>query len=826
MIRILTGTSRLSKSWRNESYEWGAFVALLHEKADANVTSETEAEYERMSKEQRGKVKDVGGYVGGRSEEDGPRVKGSIVARSLVALDIDEPKQPVDELLAGLDGLSWVAHTTHSHTAAHPRWRVLIPLADEVPSEHFERVSRELGRRVGEENLDPSTHQAERLMYWPSCCRGASVEWREGSGETADPARLLSCTSDEEWAQTFRDEFRRNRVAQDGRGAGDPRQKPGIIGAFCRAYTVPEAIARFIPSVYRHDRGLVWTYTGGSSYGGMRVFDADGLWCYSHHATDPAGGRALNAFDLVRIHLFGRDELEGVPMNRQPGFVKMEALCRADERVAPLIRETQPAADAFDSLDDTEGGDELTDLKNRILSTDKGKPTPQNLYTILTEDPRLRGRILYNEFASDLYVADGMPWPWPEEGCHRLEDPDYDAMSLFLSANYGMHTGQERQVEAMTLVARRNTYNPLTDYLDGLEWDGVCRVETLLHDALGADDTPIIRRITRMHLAAAVARAYEPGCKYDHILTLHGKEGTGKSSFLEALGGEWYNNRGLDPKDKDTVIGLRGNWIIEVGEMMGYKTSEVEAWKSFLTTRTDKIRLPFARRDSVLKRQCVFFATTNEDEFLKGANGDRRFLPIECKGTSEEVADIRQRIEHERDQIWAEAVQYYRDGEQLYLSSEETEQVNEMLEGVSLTAQDYNIGLVCEIVVRAKPWNWYELTPDERHRWWTDGQVQDEHGQDIVNDIRPRFICRREISEALYGSRDGQYTSGNIGQWLKIISKTYGIVTPSGQTKQRFGARLGVQAAYPIDWGKADEYRRRFNVGNGVQKVEFDDDLL
>lgn len=831
MIDILTGTSRLSKGWTNEQYSWEAFVALLHGKAWENTTPESMAQYAAMTKEQRTAAKDVGGFVGGRSAQDGPRNKGCIVARSLVALDADDLQEPADDMFRGLDGLTYVAYTTHSSTPEHPRWRILIPLSEEVPAERFERVSRELGRRVGEENLDPSTHQAERLMFWPSCCADAAVEWREGVGELADPERLLSCTTDEEWSRTFRDEFRRNRVAQDGRGAGDPRQKPGVIGAFCRAYTVSEAIRTFIPSVYTHNRGLVWTYNGGSSYGGMRIFDAEELWCYSHHATDPAGGRALNAFDLVRIHLFGRDEVEGVPMNRQPAFLKMEALCRADANVAPLIRDNAPApvsTDSFDDIPDTEESDgsmTVEKVKEFLKGSDGGKPTPANLYYVMSNDPNLAGKFRYNTFAQDIYVMPGLPEPWEaDEPEHVLCDVDYNRLSLYLSTVYGMHRNQDRQRDAVNIVAEACRYNPLTDYLDSLEWDGCCRVETLLHDALGAEDNAMNRRITRMHLAAAVARAYEPGIKYDHILTLHGQEGTGKSSLIESLAGDdWYLNRGLDPKDKDTVVGLRGNWLVEVGEMMGYKTSEVELWKSFLTTRVDKVRLPYARRDSTLPRQCIFFATTNEDEFLKGSNGDRRFLPVHCAGVGGMRDAVMERVREERDQIWAEAVQYYRDGEKLYLNSDEIRQMRDILDGVSQTVQDPHIGLIIEAISRAKPWNWYQLTADERHQWWERGYAIDNHGQEIINDFKPRYTCRKELAEIIYGSRADKYAFNDIGSWLKIIEERNGIIH-RGHGKQRFGISIGIQAAYTIDWDKIDAVKKQYQ-DNNIQRYD-DDDLF
>ena len=204
--------------------------------------------------------------------------------------------------------------------------------------------------------------------------------------------------------------------------------------------------------------------------------------------------------------------------------------------------------------------------------------------------------------------------------------------------------------------------NELTEWLDSLLWDGHSRLNTWLRDYCGAEDTAFVREAGRCWLLAAVYRAYEAGYKFDHMLVLEGEQGIGKSTVFEILAGNWFDELGKFD-GKDSAEKLAGVWIVEIAELAGLKKSDVETVKSFLTVRSDRYRPPYGRRVEEFPRTCVFGGTTNSDTYLNDSTGNRRFWPIRCDRIH--IPALRQ----DRDQLIAEAVQCYRQGESLLLSN-------------------------------------------------------------------------------------------------------------------------------------------------------------
>lgn len=191
-------------------------------------------------------------------------------------------------------------------------------------------------------------------------------------------------------------------------------------------------------------------------------------------------------------------------------------------------------------------------------------------------------------------------------------------------------------------------------------------MDTLLIDYLGAEDTLYVRAVTRKTLVAAVARILKPGTKHDSILVLNGKQGIGKSTLFSRLGGKWYSDSLSisDMKDKTAPEKLQGYWILELGELAGIKKMDVETVKSFITRTDDKYRPSYGRAVESHPRQCVIVGTTNSDGgFLRDIIGNRRFWPMRVTGSGTKHARELTGI----DQIWAEALVKYAEGEELYL---------------------------------------------------------------------------------------------------------------------------------------------------------------
>ncbi len=267
---ISVGQSRSATQWTNKSVTWEALVDRL---SKCKRTAESAAEYKAMTKTQRGKVKDVGGFVGGTVAGGGRRKADSITARSLVTLDIDYGTSgTVEAVRELLDGSAWCLYSTHSHTPGSPRYRLVLPLSREVTPEEYIPIARRIADDIGIDIFDSSTYEPSRLMYWPSCPRDVDYVFATGEGEPMDADRVLASYTDWRNVVEWPMDSRTVRVVQNKAGSKqeDPTEKTGIIGAFCRSYTITEAIEAFLPDVYtptvHPDR---WTYAQGSTEGGL-----------------------------------------------------------------------------------------------------------------------------------------------------------------------------------------------------------------------------------------------------------------------------------------------------------------------------------------------------------------------------------------------------------------------------------------------------------------------------------------------------------------------------------------------------------------------------
>lgn len=282
------------------------------------------------------------------------------------------------------------------------------------------------------------------------------------------------------------------------------------------------------------------------------------------------------------------------------------------------------------------------------------KGTIGNAVMVLSRDPRWSGRIR-RDTMRDRITLDGA----------ALEDEDVHEMRLWLQGVYGFCPSAQSAFEAVTVVARRDSHNPLQEWLNGLEWDGVSRVEYMLTDRFGADKDDLTRAMSTCFMVGAVARALDPGCQVDTVLILKGPQGIRKTSGLRALTGpEWFASPHINVQSKDTAIALRGRWIVEWAELDSMKRSENTAIKAFITERADTYRPPYGKVAKTFPRSNVFTGTTNDDEFLTDATGDRRYHVVESSAVDVEG------IERDRPQLWAEAVQLYRSGVRWWLSDQ------------------------------------------------------------------------------------------------------------------------------------------------------------
>jgi predicted P-loop ATPase len=308
---------------------------------------------------------------------------------------------------------------------------------------------------------------------------------------------------------------------------------------------------------------------------------------------------------------------------------------------------------------------------------DRGRVIPDlaNVLIALREEQQLKLAMGFNEMLQHSIVM--AEWPHAsralagEPAPHETTDDDIARLQEWLQRMGVPRIGREIVGQAVEVFARERRFHPVREWLDSLNWDGARRDDRWLFTYFGAeaaDDDAIeyVRSIGAKFLIAMVARIFEPGCQADYMLVLEGDQGILKSAACRALAGEWFSDSLPDDiTSKDARQHLRGKWLCEVSELAAFLKTEMESLKAFITRREERYRPPFGRHDVMEKRQCLFIGTTNQELWIKDQTGGRRFWPIRC--TTIDVEGLREA----RDQLFAEAVHRYRQGERWWPTAQE-----------------------------------------------------------------------------------------------------------------------------------------------------------
>lgn len=742
-IDLATAHSRITKKWRNRHWLWSE---LLQRCSETKRTGETAAEYARMSKEEQSNVKDVGGFVGGYLS-GGIRKNANVMYRTVATLDIDYGTVNVWDDFTMAFGFAAMIYSTHKHSSKTPRYRLVFPLSRQVSPAEYEPLCRKIAAEIGIDLFDDTTYELPRLFYWPSTSKDADFVFDYQDGPACDVDAILSQYVDYKdvsaWPLSSREG---DVIAHEIKKQGDPTEKPGVIGAFCRAYSIEDAIDTFLSDKYEktgHDGR--YTYKLGSVAGGLVCYE--GKFAYSHHETDPASKQLCNAFDLCRVHLFGAQD-EGsraLDVTRKPSYAAMQEFAAKDKAVKLLMarERAQAAADDFDGLDDAELPEDYNDeWKAELEYTKSGKLLCNiaNIILILENDPALAGHIVHDLFTGMDSAKDGLPW---NKNANQWTDTDDANLRVWLEKHYDI-TGKEKIADALTAVLTRHSYHPIRDYLNGLTWDGVPRLDRIIIDYMGAEDSELNRAMSRKHFVAAVARVFNPGCKYDYCLIMSGAEGIGKSTLLRVMGGKWFNDSITTLEGKEGMEQLRRAWVVELGELSSIKRSDVEQVKAHLSKQVDIYRAAYARRVLEHPRQCVFCGTTNEALFLKGDTGNRRFWVIPVVAELRKYRDWSEAIRRDRDQLWAEAVHYYKQGEPLYLSEELEAQAKQRQQDFNDDNDDPIVAMLDKYLNTLLPVNWDTMDIQARRSYLRDPDPLQAEGTVKRDKVcAAEFICEQ-----------------------------------------------------------------------------------
>lgn len=768
-MKIAYGNSRMDKKWKNSDISWEDFCSRVK---TTQRTTETVEEYRKMKKGGQDSIKDVGGFVGGHLK-DGRRKKGNVLSRSVLTLDMDYGTSSIWGELCTFFPYQCCIYSTHKHTPENPRLRLIIPLSHDVGEEEYAAVSRMVAKEIGIDLFDDTTYEPERLMYWPSTSRNGVFVYEEKDGSLLDPDVFLNKYDDWHDTSTWPVSSRQSEVIERSlKEQADPLCKEGVVGTFCRTYSVRDAIDKFLEDVYEPSAMTGrYDYMPADSSAGVIIYDDK--FVYSHHATDPASGRLLNAFDLVRIHKFGNLDdraSEATAPSKLPSYVAMCEFAIKDDKVkAQFAKERMDQATAEFTEDTWQTALEL-DKQGKI------KDTLDNIVLIIRNDPELQS-LAFNKHRDGIDARNGLPWSQMKEGWN---DSDNAALKVYVSNKYGVYSPTKTK-DAILAVAAERAYHPIKEYLDNLsEWDGIDRVETLLVDYFGATDNSYTKAVTRKTMVAAVARIYHPGTKFDSVLILNGPQGIGKSTFFAKLAGDWFSDSLTltDMKDKAGPEKLQGYWMLELGELAGMRKTDVEVVKSFISRCDDKYRASYGVNVESHPRQCVIVGSTNaESGFLRDITGNRRFWPVRISGNGKKKAW--QMSVYDVEQIWAETLVLYEKGEKLYLEGDDvhlaTSEQDDAMES------DEREGLVRTYLDTLLPEDWDTMSAYERRNFLNGSEFG---GESHVGTVERTLVCNMEIWCECFGKEaaamkpaDSYAIAGimkKIGDWNKYTGNKNG----------------------------------------------------
>lgn len=609
VITISVGKSRNSTSWKQVSMTWSQFVDRLR---NPEVTSETVKEFHEMTRDQQADIKDVGGYVGGILR-DGRRLADNVESRDVIAWDADYASMDIWDAWEMMVGCTAVMHSTHKHKPEAPRLRIIAPLTRPVTPMEYEAIGRKIASWMDIEAFDDTTYEANRLMFWASHPVDGEYVFQEMKTEWLDPDKILAEYNDwrdmREWPISSR---QTEIIRKMGKKQGDPLTKPGVIGAFNRAYSISDAIEKFLPGVYEPCGESRWTYTQGTTLGGAVVYDDD-TFLYSHHDHDPIHGRLCSAYDLVRLHLFGElDKGSEEELANLPSSKKMKELCSSDEKVIAELGESakEDPSDVFRREEDT-----LERFKNdttaqgsavQFIDTYGAKmrwckefdwmfwdgqkwlidaETEIKMLAMNFADSKFNGALIMEQTATDKYTkklaeaemqrakklrTSAGKKDMMEQAATIQHEPDassYDANPWDLNTPDGildLRTGEMRDHDPEARCTKV-TFCGLETTPEGIStWNKFIRYIT-------RNDTDFAEYLQMLMGMAAVGKVYEEG-----IVISYGPGGNGKSTFFGAVSkvlGDYAKSLNADTvtplngkPDENYIVMLRGVRLAVMGE--------------------------------------------------------------------------------------------------------------------------------------------------------------------------------------------------------------------------------------------------------------------
>lgn len=305
-------------------------------------------------------------------------------------------------------------------------------------------------------------------------------------------------------------------------------------------------------------------------------------------------------------------------------------------------------------------------VREKLIHTEKGtlRQSIQNCVTVLEEDPLLKDAIKRNELTGQINIVKDLGW---KRRCPALTDTDFNQIRLYMEKNYDL-ISEKKIKAAIDIVSSENSYHPIRECLESLEWDGKERIRYLMPRYLGAEESDYTYEATRLMMLGAINRVFTPGCKFEYMVCLVGGQGAGKSTFFRfmAIKDEWFSDDLRKLEDDNVYRKMQGHWFIEMAEMLATSSAKsIEEIKSFVSRQKETYKIPYETHPEDRPRQCVFVGTSNNMNFMPfDRTGNRRFIPIAIdqeKAEHHPLDDEKECREYIM-QCWAEAMTMYRCG--------------------------------------------------------------------------------------------------------------------------------------------------------------------
>lgn len=581
---------------------------------------------------------------------NGTRGNATAEKASCLVFDLDQPLTL--ELAEALESYTYIAHTTFTPG----RWRIILRLDRRVTVQEYKALWAHYFRVFGSV-FDAATKDTARIYYEPTVAAPIVT----GSERHTNDAYIIEV---DKVLFSIAGVFPNPKVTAPPTKKVENFEAPAAAfdiesyRAQARAFTIPserEAMLDFL--------SMQWAPASGGRDNSLHV-------AINHFMCRMRPWPSMEECMYLVEHVLDRMECQPEGRGYWWGKLKWSVERAIEFREQREEKSKAVAAVAGANVQSDSSAPEWRDALQRKKGPEGDEAGPvlsngYNLEIILRNDSRFKS-LRFNDVTRRVEVSDG---PLKD---HNLDTIDTALSNWLMGSEYRMKLSRAECMGQLQILMNRRAYDPLKEYLEKLpKWDGVPRISRLLYTHCGVDNpnADYVEGVSRKFFLSVAARGLNPGTQVDTMLILQGEGGTGKTSFVRVLGGEFAAETTLDLHNKDSLMLLTGRWLVEMSELSSMRKSDVETFRGFLTRTSDVFRPPYGREPQEFKRRCVFVGTSNDDEMLEDNDGARRYWPV-----SVGVIDV-QGIKAIRDQLWAEAVAAVRAGERHYFDNEERKKI-------------------------------------------------------------------------------------------------------------------------------------------------------